>query len=149
MKPTIELEKRDEMTEYKAIGLMQSFTSLERAPLPIPIKKTNFVEIVKKPVEPEFDMKNFFDEIIEVVHGSSLTKKELQKKLVETLPQLKRKSEKIKTFLSTYCERGHEKVIRPIISTSDQASVAVDGIDLTKDKKVIRQIVNTDKVVQD
>lgn len=96
-------------------------------------------------------MKNFFDEIIEVVHGSSLTKKELQKKLVETLPQLKRKSERIKTFLSTYCERGHEKVIRPI-TTADQATVDMVGekpSDLTKDKKVIRQIVNTDKVVQD
>ena len=86
MKPTIELEKRDPMSEYKAICLMQSFNSFERAPLPVPIQKTHFVEILKKPVEPEFDMKNFFDEIIEVVHGSSLTKKELQKKLVETLP---------------------------------------------------------------
>ncbi len=102
-------------------------------------------------------MKNFFDEIIEVVHGSSLTKKELQKKLVETLPQLKRKSEKIKTFLSTYCERGHEKVvIRPVIknaadqlATTTTVAAAIDGSDLTKDKKVIRQIVNTDKVVQD
>jgi len=55
---------------------------------------------------PEFQIQDHLDEMIEVVHGSVLNKAQLAKELGEKLPQLKRKTEKIKTFLSTYCVRG-------------------------------------------
>jgi len=79
-------------------------------PLPVPVEKEAYNSIVKRPsiLGQEFDMKDFFDEIIEIVHGSALTKAELAKELAAKLPQLKRKSERIKQFLSTYCDRGRD-----------------------------------------
>ena len=83
-------------------------------------------------------MKDFFDEVIEIVHGSALTKNQLAKELTDKLPQLKRKSERIKQFLSTYCDRGRDFISTNIGSGNNSKN--------NKSLKV-RQIVNTEKVI--
>ena len=84
-------------------------------------------------------MKDFFDEVIEIVHGSSLTKNQLAKELTDKLPQLKRKSGRIKQFLSTYCDRGRDQGGSANIG-SGKNSKKNQGLKL-------RQIVNTERVI--
>ena len=48
--------------------------------------------------------------VMEVVHGSSKNKKDLEKEIQEKVPEVARKSAKIKQFLSTYCNRTKDPV---------------------------------------
>ena len=112
MKPTIEHEglpnfSETTASEYKAVSLkLCPETKMSIVQFPLPINSTDDRKPTKKTRE-SFDLKEHIDEIIEIVHGSQLSKAELAKQIIQKLPtQLPRKAEKVKTFLKDYCSKG-------------------------------------------
>lgn len=81
----------------------------ERVAFPLQVKQDDLKREAKPKAEIEdIQLKDLFEIIIEHVHGSQLTKKELAKELQEKLPQMRRKAGKIQEFLTTYCTRGRQ-----------------------------------------
>ena len=76
MKPTIKIEGKDDLSEYKAVSLLQNKVSLAIYPFPIPVDKESFrsKKASKGKEEPPFNFKDHILDIISVVHGSSLNK---------------------------------------------------------------------------
>ena len=114
MKPTILLEGKDDFAgDFQAVSLLQSHNELKFCPLPIPTEKAIFkswLTNLKEPIQKSFDFKDHILEVLEVVHGSSLTKAQLAKEVQEKVPSLNRKSQKIKQFLTDYCDRATETI---------------------------------------
>ena len=77
-------------------------------------------------------------DVIEIVHGSSKTKKVLAKEVQEKLPQLKGRGD-VKTFLSTYCSRSRDGA----------KSIGNEQNRVSTDSRKPRQMVNADKIIED
>ena len=84
MKPTVEIQGQNDLEEYRAVSLLQISGSVTRIPLPLPIRKEEFINEKKG----KTDIKDHVLDVIEIVHGSSKTKKDLAKEVQEKLPQL-------------------------------------------------------------
>ena len=77
-------------------------------------------------------------DVIEIVHGSSKTKKVLAKEVQEKLPQLKGRGD-VKTFLSTYCSRSRDGA----------KSIGNEQNRVSTESRKQRQMVNADKIIED
>ena len=75
MKPVVEIQGQNNLDEYKAVSLLQLSGSLTYLPLPLPVNK----EAIKVENKGKADFKDHVLDVIEIVHGSSKTKKDLAK----------------------------------------------------------------------
>ena len=71
MKPTIELSDRNDLSEFKAVSLLQSCQTSATEFEPIPMDKESF-DRLKKPdtASKPKDLKDCIDDVLAVVHGS-------------------------------------------------------------------------------
>ena len=84
------------------------------------------------------DIKDHVLDVIEIVHGSSKTKKDLAKEVQEKLPQLTNRGD-VKTFLTTYCSRSRDGA----------KSIGNEQNRVSTDSRKPRQMVNADKIIED
>ena len=100
-------------------------------------------EELKKPAE---TIKDHINEVIQHVHGSSLSKHELEKELTEKLPNVTRKS--INQFLRDYCKRAPDVEDGPGLDENDPNKRRQSNSKKRSQSRQ-RQMVNVDKVVDD
>ena len=134
MKPVVEIQGQNNLDEYKAVSLLQLSGSLTYLPLPLPVNK----EAIKVENKGKADFKDHVLDVIEIVHGSSKTKKDLAKVVQEKLPQLKGRND-VKTFLTTYCSRSRDGA----------KSIGNEQNRVSTDSRKPRQMVNADKIIED
>ena len=102
--------------------------------MPLPISKEAIISEKKG----KSDFKDHVLDVIEIVHGSSKTKKVLAKEVQEKLPQLKGRGD-VKSFLSTYCSRSRDGA----------KSMGNEQNRVSNDSRKPRQMVNADKIIED
>lgn len=92
MRPTIIHESKEDMPEeFKAVCLIQSpGLNSRRYPLPVPCQKQAFQSLIGVPgreqTKTAVALKDHIMSVIEIVHGSSLTRRQLNKEVREKVP---------------------------------------------------------------